>query len=267
MTPTCDGIRSYLAAHVDGEATPLGAEATAAHLAGCEGCAAIAAELRAYREAMARSYRPGSAPPSLTEGLRRRIRGGRRARWWMAGAAAATLLLAALGATVLGAGSGERLRTLADVTVVHHDAFAAARTPLDVVTSDPARLVAWFTGRVPFPIQFPVLDGPDLRLVGGRLVDVAGELAAYVAYRKGDAVVSLGVAPARTGAPPPGAESEHFRSHRFYLSRNRGHNVITWTDRGLAYTLVSDLPAQGRSSCVVCHGPGSGLRDVEGFHR
>jgi len=196
------------------------------------------------------------------------VRGGRRLHWWMAGAAAAALFLAAGGASLLLAtGPSERFHSLADVTVVQHDAFAAARAPLEVVTSDPARLVAWFTGRVPFSIHFPTLDGPDLRLVGGRLIEVAGELAAYVAYRKGDHVVSLGVAPARAGAPPHGAESESFRSLRFYLSQKRGHNVITWTDRGLAYALVSDLPAQGRSSCVVCHGPGSGLRDVEGFHR
>jgi anti-sigma factor RsiW len=268
MTLTCDAVRSHLAAHVDGEATPLSPEAIVGHLAACEGCAAIVAELGAYRAAMARCYGTAPAPPALAGALRRRVRRGRSGRWWMAGVAAAALFLAAGGASLLLAISpSERFHTLADATVLHHDAFAAARAPLDLVTSDPARLVAWFTGRVPFSIQFPALDGPDLRLAGGRLIDVAGELAAYVAYRKGDAIVSLGVASAKTGTPPQGAESEAFRSHRFYLSQKRGHNVITWTDRGLAYTLVSDLPAQGRSSCVVCHGPGSGLRDVEGFHR
>jgi anti-sigma factor RsiW len=155
---------------------------------------------------------------------------------------------------------------LAEVAVVHHDAFAAARAPLDVITSDPARLVAWFAGRVPFTLRLPSLDSPDLRLVGGRLMEVAGGLAGYVAYRKGDALVSLGVAPARAGRPPEGAEREAFRSLQFHLSRTGGHNVISWTDRGLAYALVSDLPSQGRSSCAVCHAPGSGLRDVEGFH-
>ncbi len=226
MTPTCEAVRTYLAAHVDGEATPLGTEAIAAHLEGCEACAAAAAELRAYREAMARAYRPVAAPASLARFLRRRARGRD-----------------------------------------HHDAVASDRAPLDVATSDPAILVAWFAGRVPFPIRLPVLDSPDLRLVGGRLMEVAGELAGYVAYRKGDSVVSLGVAPAQAGAPPRGAESEVFGTLRFHLSRMRGHNVIAWTDRGLAYALVSDLPAQGRSSCSVCHAPGSGLRGVEGFHR
>jgi anti-sigma factor RsiW len=267
MTASCDAVRAHLAAHVDGEATPLGAEAIAGHLAACEGCAAAEASLRAYREAMARAYRPVRAPASLARALRRRARGGRAVRGWVVGAAAAALLALVGGVALrIGADRG-RFQTLAEVAVVHHDAFAAALAPLDVATSEPARLVSWFAGRVPFPIQLPYLDSPDLRLVGGRLMEVAGELAGYVAYRKGNEVVSLGVAPARAGAPPRGAAREAFRSLQFHLSRMRGHNVISWTDRGLAYVLVSDLPAQGRTSCSVCHAPGSGLRDVEGFHR
>ncbi len=265
MTPTCEAVRTYLAAHVDGEATPLGTEAIAAHLEGCEACAAAAAELRAYREAMARAYRPVAAPASLARFLRRRARGSDPRRW--IAAAAALLLLAGGAALLLDRGRRGGFQTLAEVAVVHHDAVASDRVPLDVATSDPAILVAWFAGRVPFPIRLPVLDSPDLHLVGGRLMEVAGELAGYVAYRKGDSVVSLGVAPAQAGAPPRGAESEVFGTLRFHLSRMRGHNVIAWTDRGLAYALVSDLPAQGRSSCSVCHAPGSGLRGVEGFHR
>jgi hypothetical protein len=97
-------------------------------------------------------------------------------------------------------------------------------------------------------------------------MEVAGQLAGYVAYRKGSSIVSLAVAPAGAGAPPRG-ESEVFGSLRFHLSRMRGHNVIAWTDRELSYALVSDLPAQGRESCAICHAPGSGLRGMEGFHR
>jgi anti-sigma factor RsiW len=73
MTPTCDAVRSYLAAHVDGEATPLGTEAMAAHLQGGEDCAAAAAELRAYREAMARAYRQAGA--EAVEGFRKCLLG------------------------------------------------------------------------------------------------------------------------------------------------------------------------------------------------
>jgi hypothetical protein len=29
--------------------------------------------------------------------------------------------------------------------------------------------------------------------------------------------------------------------------------VITWSDRGLTYALVSDLDERGQQSCIVCH--------------
>jgi hypothetical protein len=29
--------------------------------------------------------------------------------------------------------------------------------------------------------------------------------------------------------------------------------VITWSDRGLTYALVSDLEERGQHSCIVCH--------------
>lgn len=209
------------------------------------------------------SHHPANLPGSLARLLQRQMRQDVTALRWVA----AVALLAAVAGAVLLAGRREEMPTLAEAAVARHDALASARDSLDVATADPARLVAWFANRLPFPVRLPVLDSPDLRPVGGSLMEVAGRLAGYVAYRKGNSIVSLGVAPAGAGAPPRGAESEVFRSLRFHLSRMRGHNVIAWTDRDLSYALVSDLPAQGRESCAMCHAPGSGLRGVDDFHR
>lgn len=266
---SCETIRRHLEAHVDGEETPLGAAAISAHLASCPTCAAAEAELSDYRAAVTRAYRPHAAPPSVVRHLHRLThpRQG-AARWWAAAAVTGVAALAALGVGAwLGGALTGSSTLLAEVTAGQHDGVVAARVPLDIATPEPVRLVAWFAGRLPFELALPRLDNPELHLVGGRLTEVAGGLAAYVLYRKGNALVSLGVAPASAGGPPPGAETEAFRSLRFHMWRLGGHNVIAWTDRGLDYALVSDLPAQGRGSCVVCHAPGSGLRGVEGFHR
>jgi anti-sigma factor RsiW len=270
-TATCETIRRHLEAHVDGEETPLGVAAVSAHLATCPGCAAAEAELCNYRTAVARVHRPEPAPLSLVRSLQRLARQRRTAPWQ--GAVAATgvafgvAALAALAVAAWLGGAEPTTPLLAEMTTRQHEAVASARVPLEIVTTDPARLVAWFAARLPFEVALPRLDSPELHLMGGRLTEVAGGLAAHVLYRRGSALVSLGVAPAAAGGPPPGAETEAFRSLRFHMSRLGGHNVIAWTDGGLAYALVSDLPAQGRGSCVVCHAPGSGLRGVEGFHR
>ena len=39
----------------------------------------------------------------------------------------------------------------------------------------------------------------------------------------------------------------------FHYSRQANFNVITWSNHGLTYALVSSLPGSGRQSCMVCH--------------
>ncbi|HUL61047.1 MAG TPA: zf-HC2 domain-containing protein [Anaeromyxobacteraceae bacterium] len=267
MTASCAAVRSCLAAHLDGESTPLDAEAIRGHLAGCDRCRSAAEELGAYRAAVARVFRPARAPGSLHRAVRRRVRAFGRPRPWVPAVAVAAVLASLALALLATREARSRIATLGETAVLHHDAIVTGQAPLDVTTSDPAGLVTWFAGRLPFSIHLPRLDSPELHLVGARLIEVAGDLAALVVYRKGGAMVTLAVAPAASGAPPRGSEAETFRSLRFHLSRTRGHNVIAWTDGGLAYALVSDLPSQGRASCLVCHARGSGLRDVEEFHR
>jgi hypothetical protein len=39
----------------------------------------------------------------------------------------------------------------------------------------------------------------------------------------------------------------------FHYNSIQGLKVLTWSDRGLTYALVSDLDERGQQSCVVCH--------------
>jgi hypothetical protein len=39
----------------------------------------------------------------------------------------------------------------------------------------------------------------------------------------------------------------------FHYDTIHGLKVITWSDRGLTYALVSDLAERGQQSCTVCH--------------
>jgi anti-sigma factor RsiW len=269
VTIPCETVLSYLAAHLDGESTPLGAKSIEQHLAGCKRCRHAAADFLAYRRAVADAYRPEPAPEELRQAIDGAVR--KRLRWRARGFMAAAILLVFCSGAALGLFAwrdiDSRRSGLGQVAARHHDAFVRGATPLDISTSDAARLVAWFKGRVPFALDVPDAAGAGVQLVGARLVPVGDGFGAFLVYRQGEAQVSLAVAAARDAGSPQGAESERFRSLRFHFSRLRGHNVISWNDRQLSYALVSDLPAQGRASCAVCHAPGSGLRSVEGFKR
>ena len=186
----------------------------------------------------------------------------------MIAVAAACVLAALAGALVLRrTAPPPQPRTLAEIAVLYHRSVEGGQTPLDIVSADPAKLVAWVAGRLPFELLLPRLDSPELHLVGSRLIDVAGKLAAFIAYRKSDAAIGLAVAQQGDVPPPSNTTSETFRSIRFHFETIDGYEVISWTDRGLSYALVSRLPSRGRASCQVCHAQGSGLTDVQEFHR
>jgi hypothetical protein len=54
-------------------------------------------------------------------------------------------------------------------------------------------------------------------------------------------------------ARPSGGEEIDARGLRFHYNAIDGLKVITWSDRGLTYALVSDLEERGQQSCIVCH--------------
>jgi hypothetical protein len=59
-------------------------------------------------------------------------------------------------------------------------------------------------------------------------------------------------------ARPSGGEEIVSRGLTFHYDSIQGLKVITWSDRGLTYALVSDLEERGQQSCIVCH---QGTRD------
>ncbi|HEY6121103.1 MAG TPA: hypothetical protein VIV66_14180, partial [Pyrinomonadaceae bacterium] len=54
-------------------------------------------------------------------------------------------------------------------------------------------------------------------------------------------------------AQPSGGEAIAAKGLTFHYDSINGFKVLTWSDRGLTYALVSDLEERGQQSCVVCH--------------
>jgi len=66
-------------------------------------------------------------------------------------------------------------------------------------------------------------------------------------------------------ATPSGGEGIVSKGLTFHFDMIDGLKVITWSDKGLTYALVSDLEERGQESCVVCHA-GTKDRDfIEGL--
>jgi anti-sigma factor RsiW len=129
--------------------------------------------------------------------------------------------------------------------------------PLEMESAMPQRISEWFANKVNFSVKLPnyqELSGQEklYTLEGARLVGYRDDYAAYVAYRMKARPISL-VITSDSVANPAGGEEINARGLTFHYDAIQGLKVITWSDRGLTYALVSDLEERGQESCVVCH--------------
>jgi anti-sigma factor RsiW len=259
---------STLSAFATGSLEEAEAERIAEHVEHCLSCTQVLDDLSGGWQALRAAYRPQAASERLRSQVRWVTRVPERSSrprpaWLAAGALAAVLVLAV--------GVGLSLRraeatTLETIAVRAHEAYLSGAAPLDLRTGDPAALAAEFSRRLEFPLRLPPMAGVGLTLLGARLIQAGGQLAAMLVYQQGDEVLSLTVAPRGAVALADG-EIERFRGVDFHFSELGGRHVVQWTEGSSSYALVSSVPGHTRTSCVICHSPGSGLSDVDEFHR
>jgi anti-sigma factor (TIGR02949 family) len=129
--------------------------------------------------------------------------------------------------------------------------------PLEVQSASPSVVTTWFDGKVPFHFRLP--SSPEeskneqvYQLAGGGLVNYKGRAAALVSYRMQQQRISLLVDSSKS-AVAAGGEEVPSGGIEFHYHKQASFNVITWSNHGLTYALVSSLPGTGRQSCLVCH--------------
>ncbi|WP_213804710.1 zf-HC2 domain-containing protein [Granulicella sp. dw_53] len=138
-----------------------------------------------------------------------------------------------------------------------HRSYLDGNLPLEIQSDSPEAVTAWFADKVSFPFRLPTSQvnpegKPAYRLMGARLVNYKGGRVALVTYGTEKESISLLVAPSQSAVVAGGDE---VRSGRlvFHYRSDAGFNVTTWSNRGLAYALVSNISGSARGSCLVCH--------------
>lgn len=269
MTVSCDNVRSWLSAWIDGERTPLSSKEFERHLAECADCAKAARSQRGFLRTVASAYVPAEVPASLEASVRnmaRRRSPLRRVSSTLLAATAAAAAVALVAFTLLRP-TPVHAASLAEASAWAHEGLVSGILPLDVKGDNAVELSRWLTDRVGFRVVLPKLEDSKLVFTGGRLVPLRGAYAAVVSFERNGEPVSLGIAARHVANSPEEApRTELFRNIQFATHTLRGLNVITWNEGPLSYALVSRVPATGRASCDVCHGANSGLKSVEEFH-
>lgn len=279
----CEEIRNQIAFYLDDELEGGDRTEFDEHLRACETCREIfererrffesirdcsplyaaPPELRArVEQILSAAPSPHATPAKLLHRIQRSLRlPGSRFTGFLNPRTVAALLAAFL---LIGWGLIEYMKTrpsppsqFAMMAVATHQRHLREQLPLEIGSDVPERISNWFAGKVPFSVKLPNYQESSgqeklYRLEGARLVGYNNGYAAYVAYLMQKRPISLVVTSEAT-AKPSGGEEIVSKGLTFHYDSIQGLKVITWSDRGLTYALVSDLEERGQQSCMVCH--------------
>jgi anti-sigma factor RsiW len=269
----CDDIRGRLTLYLDDELQGEERGAVEAHLSECESCAAIFARELNFLNIVRESSSLHGASPELRVRVEQILREEKNSgvaniqprsrpaqmRWLIAAAAALLLLMLPIVVWRLkqnppAARAPSSFALMAADTHLRH---MRGQLPLEMESADPQHISSWFMNKVKFSVKLPNYQESSgqeklYTLEGARLVGYQNDYAAYVAYQMGHRPIGL-VITSESVARPSGGEEIPARGLMFHYNAIDGLKVLTWSDRGLTYALVSDLDERGQQSCIVCH--------------
>ena len=144
-----------------------------------------------------------------------------------------------------------------ETALTTHQNYLSGKLPSGLQSNSPEAVTAWFVGKVPFDFRLPVAEStpeknPAYRLTGAALVNYKGTPAALVMYETKNDKISLLVESHRS-AVVAGGDQVRFGKLTFHYHNESNFRVITWTNHGLSYALVSSVSGPARASCLVCH--------------
>lgn len=278
MINDCEQIRDRIILYLDDELEPAEVADLTRHIDVCRTCRTLFESERAFLESVRAVRMLQTASPELRERAKEILGGGepgakdvylnekhQRPQWlrprYLVPIAAIVLVALGVGVwrlVVLNTKSepvtlSEFARMAADTHLRH----IQGQLPLEISSDVPEKISTWFTGKVPFVLKLPnyqEASGQEklYQLEGARLVGYKNDYAAYIAYQMRTRPISL-VVTSESVAHPAGGEEIVANNISFHFNSINGLKVITWSDRGLTYALVSDLEERGQQSCVVCH--------------
>jgi anti-sigma factor RsiW len=145
-----------------------------------------------------------------------------------------------------------------DAALSTHRDYLGGQLPLEFQSDSPQAVTGWLAGKVAFPFRLPdsqtqASGAPAYRLLGARVVNYRGSQAGLVTYEAPqNDTISLLVASSKYAVVAGGVEV-HSGNLVFHHRMDAGFQIITWSNHGLAYALVSRAARSAVGSCLVCH--------------
>jgi len=148
-----------------------------------------------------------------------------------------------------------------------HRQHASGNLPLAIRSESPQALNTWLKSNLQFPLTLPITQVADIErlpfhLQGARPFRARGKNGVFVAYQMESGLTSLTVSPDSVAVASGGVEA-HFKKVSFHYAMVDGYKVVTWSQHGLTYALVSQESTGEQKSCMICH---SAMRDRDLSH-
>lgn len=251
----CDEIRRWISPYLDSELDPHTSFEIAQHLETCVACRQAFEAERRLETSLASSLTPDPGTQAAWDRAVRHV--GARPAWrlrrWQAAVAAAGLVLALAGGW---RGWLVAHQDLVRSAIRNHQQYLANRMALDVQSSSPEIVEAFFHEKLPFRVQCPRdLTSQGIRLIGARLCHLKRVPVAYLLYHVENRPVSVflldeaGLAQFRQAERTlgtPGAPGRYAES---------GASVITVRLPRGAICAVGEVPRATLERLVVAHTP------------
>lgn len=246
----------------DGVLPAAEAAGVSVHLESCDRCRGVLAELEDGVE-LARGLHVSRLPARRAEAIRRTLEEapigvtrprGRRIGVW---AAAVAVVVGSLGfffatrpVLAFRPGLAEPL-PFEELALRAHRALLSGAPALDVESSSVPDIRA-FLGERGLHLGLATQKGgePRIEIEGARLLPGHGAPVGAVSYKVDGRDVTLLVTHA---AEVPQAPRWGPFGKRISVRTVGRLSLLTWSNSGNAYTLVSDLPGHGETACFICH--------------
>jgi mycothiol system anti-sigma-R factor len=278
MNP-CEDFDCHLLLYLDNALDPQEAENMRAHLQTCANCRARLDEEQELSRLLKRSRPLYWAPQQLRDRVSAIERESAsilaRRKWWHGGPwtsawkvlVPAVLAIALALLLVPNITRKVRASSYVETAIATHAGYLNGSVKPDIRSISPEVVAAWFLGKVPFQLR---LRAPDqapgarssYRLIGASLVVYRRSPAALVLYEtQREEKISLLVTSSKS-AVVAGGDEIRFGTLTFHYWSKAGFKIITWSNLGLSYALVSSVSGSARESCLVCH---QNVADRDGF--
>jgi mycothiol system anti-sigma-R factor len=264
----CSRITKLLYLYLDGELDPGQNREVEKHILDCRECSDLLDEERRFLSLIKNGSLREAAPQSLQVKIERMLEKKQRPFFHiftnyplrMALAMTVTVLLLFVGIQFWN-GQGT-IPPFVQASVVNHEKYIQGSLALEVTSSDPEVVFAWFKERMSSMPVLPVLKDDNIVLVGGRVLNFEGSQMALVSYLVEKKPVTMSIVPETPQTFVESDEHTFLHGRRFNFTHADGLNTVAWSDDGNNFALVSGLHSQEIKSCVVCHAKGSGLVDI-----